>query len=185
MNHPSTVAELQAAIDAAAKRKRTSSKKAKHGASFQATVETILNATGCWWVRTNQPYRIIGTATKNGQPHPIITFTGDGPPDYMILFQGRSVVADAKSTDANRWAFSLLDAHQADDLDKAEANGGIGALFIRLHETPWCIPWAAIQGDWRRWQCGGAARGEASLSVDDLAKDGWKMEGEWLKRLIQ
>ena len=91
-----------------------------------------------------------------------------GAPDYTILSRGRFIVADAKSTRERRWAFRLLEPHQANALDAIESQGGLGLLLVNTPAGSWALPWRAVRPLWGRWYAGEAGRGEASLTAAQM-----------------
>lgn len=87
-----------------------------------------------------------------------------GAPDYTILSEGLTIVADAKSTQKPRWALNLLKAHQAETLDRVEVHGGLSLLLINTPDGSYAVPWLLVLPLWVQWSRGGAGYGESSLT---------------------
>lgn len=92
---------------------------------------------------------------------------GAGPPDYVLLAGGLTVLIEAKQVAIARWAFSLLKDHQALQLDAAERQGAHGAVLLRFSTAgrTCLLLWRTLGPLWWRWKRGEAPR--ASLTLDD------------------
>tara|TARA_B100000427_G_scaffold111501_2_gene92433 strand:+ start:6332 stop:6865 length:534 start_codon:yes stop_codon:yes gene_type:complete len=95
-----------------------------------------------------------------------------GQPDYMILFDGKSVLFDAKEFAGKRFPFSSLHRHQFDALMAFERSGGYSALFLRSTDENgyFVLPLSAFKLQYMNWdrcrQVGEKSKkGQASLSL--------------------
>ena len=108
---------------------------------------------------------------------------GKGPPDYSGIVRGQPVVFDAKSTVAKTWGLALLEQHQADHFDRAQAAGGFCFVLLSMSGRVWLLPWLALGPPWWAWwrNPGHAKAGTASLSAADLDRLGHRCEGcDWM-----
>ena len=101
-----------------------------------------------------------------------------GQPDYMILFNGISVLFDAKEFAGNRFPFSSLHKHQFDALMAFERSGGHSALFIRStdHNGYFVLPLSAFKLQYMNWDhCRTVGekskKGQASLSLSFIKEN--------------
>jgi len=138
-------------------------------------------------IRTPPPMRILGSIGK-GQFR--ACFESQGPPDYLIMSEGRAIMAEAKESAQARWALSNLHAHQAERMSRWQEQGG--RAMVLLHHKPsqsnWVLPWEMLEPTWRHWQDqtrGGkrAAPGSASLSLSDIRGLGLFFELDYLEVL--
>ena len=132
-------------------------------------------------IRTPPPMRII-RSLKGGQF--MAVYEKEGPPDYVLLAGGLSVMAEAKECKASRWPMKNLHAHQARRLDQWQAQGGVGVVLLRHHEsnTAWILPWNTLGPVWNRWNLQArtgrrAASGTASLTVLEIDRLGVPFSG--------
>ncbi|MTW85606.1 Holliday junction resolvase RecU [Virgibacillus dakarensis] len=93
---------------------------------------------------TNQIYINQGRAVINKRPTPIKVTKSKGTKvlsgyfeekstvDYDGIYQGRSIVFEAKSTKEKRLPFSIISDHQIDYLELAESQGAISFLIVEM-----------------------------------------------------
>ena len=112
-------------------------------------------------------------------------FGGDGPPDFMGVRQGRSLMFDAKDTEGRAWSFSDLELHQAMDLEAHQVNGGLAFLVVRTSAGSFVATWSRLGPRWWAWHetAGRAAKGTASITVDDDDVIPMVEPGDWLSVL--
>ena len=127
-------------------------------------------------IRTPPPMRIIRRATGGTF---IACYEKEGPPDYVLLAGGVSVMAEAKECSSSRWALKKLHKHQADRMTQWCEQGGVGAVL--LHHKPsgtyWTLLWSRLRPVWERWSMQHdtkrrAASRTASLGLPELASIG-------------
>ena len=125
-----------------------------------------LQSSGRALVTRNYPEVTV----KRGRKGQIIgaTFRATGAPDYTLLSEGLTLMADAKSTRERRWGLRLLEAHQAHTLSAVDRQGGLGLLLVNTPEGSWALPWSRVEPLWTRWHIGEAGRGEASLTAEQM-----------------
>ena len=156
--------------------------KANRGKSLEKTLEDRAQ----WYkdvfvIRLGPPGHVSRIAGKV-----VWIMTGVLPPDYLAIKAGHAILADAKSTGADRWAYSNLERHQAEALDKAARCGATTGLIVQLRAPDgpiWWVPWAAIRDLWWMWYNSKerAKAGSASLSAEWLALVGRKVVGgDWV-----
>lgn len=106
----------------------------------------------------------------------------EGPPDFVGVALGRAVCFDAKHTESSRWPLQDLQPHQARDLVAADRAGAFAFVALEIGGEGWILPWSALGPAWVAWATGRARRGEASLSPDDIAALGLRMDPDegWL-----
>jgi len=125
-----------------------------------------LQSSGRAQVTRNHPEVTI----KRGRGGQIIgaTFRKTGAPDYTILSEGLTLMADAKSTQERRWKLILLEPHQAQTLNAVEHHGGLGLLLVNTPQGSWALPWDRVEPWWTRRHTRQAKRGEASLTAEQM-----------------
>ena len=125
-----------------------------------------LQSSGRAMVTRNYPECVVRWARGKG----IVSaqFRRTGAPDYTILSQGRTILADAKSTRLARWPLKLLEGHQANSLTAANHHGGLALLLINTPQGSYAVLWSLVRPLWERWLTGRAKRGEASLTHDQM-----------------
>ena len=91
-----------------------------------------------------------------------------GPPDYLAIGHGVSVLFDAKSCKADRWSLHLLKPHQAQALTAWERAGGRAGIYLRVAlDRPlpgysggsvdvW-VDWSNVEARWRTFYATGRA----------------------------
>lgn len=132
------------------------------------------------WAKQYPPMR----ATKIAGRLAFVLLDGfTGPPDFAVSAAGLNWAFDAKSTAGARLPWSAVKPHQAEDLSawQAEAPHHRAALLVRFHvdgeRVEVLVPWAVVESRWRAWASGEAARGDASLHVDEALRVGWAKWG--------
>lgn len=120
----------------------------------------------------------------------LAVFAGQGPPDYLAKVGEHSFIIEAKEFKGARWPFSLLPAHQAEQMDAwcAQHPNGHGVLLIRgtTHNATWVVLWRDLSGPWKAWariqrMPGRAKPGAASFSPEQLDSVGVQVRGaDWL-----
>ncbi|RHW33855.1 Holliday junction resolvase RecU [Oceanobacillus profundus] len=93
---------------------------------------------------TNQLYKNKGRALINKRPTPVKVLKSKGTRvlsgffeekstvDYDGVYQGRSIVFEAKSTNEKRLPFSIIQDHQVRYLDHAEKQGAVSFLIVEM-----------------------------------------------------
>lgn len=111
----------------------------------------------------------------------------EGPPDYLAVSGGVSMLLDAKDCAAARWPLSALEWHQADAFDDHVRHGHWAGVLLRMERRLFVLPWLRgpddddLRGRWVARAAGEAARGEASLTVADCLTIGAACRGyDWL-----
>lgn len=94
---------------------------------------------------------------------------GAGPPDYLVIAGGWTVLVEAKQCAIARWAFRLLPDHQAIQFDAGERQGAVGVVLLRFTKpaVTCLILWRELRDLW--WAKTRARRGDdcaASITVE-------------------
>lgn len=96
-------------------------------------------------------------------------FRATGAPDYTLFTLSGFIVADAKRTERARWPLGNLHPHQAVALSAIQTMGGLGLLLVSSPSGSYALPWDCLRPLWERWHTGRAARGQASLTPDQMS----------------
>lgn len=96
----------------------------------------------------------IGRTSPNGQF--LARWGPPGPPDFTgVLPGGRAVTFDAKESNLRpSWSFSLLQRHQAMDLEAWHLAGGLAFLALRTTQGPFVALWEVFGPRWWAWNDG-------------------------------
>ncbi|MCM3396461.1 Holliday junction resolvase RecU [Oceanobacillus profundus] len=93
---------------------------------------------------TNQIYQNQGRALINKRPTPVKVLKSKGTRvlsgffdekstvDYDGVYQGKSIVFEAKSTNEKRLPFSIIQDHQVKYLESAEKQGAVSFLIVEM-----------------------------------------------------
>jgi len=124
----------------------------------------------------------------------LAVFAGQGPPDYVAKAGEYSFIMEAKEYQSERWPFSMLPKHQADQMTAwcRQGSTGHGLLLIRSkkHNSTWVILWRDLYERWYKWASGKAEKkraspGSASLTTIELDEIGVRVRGaDWLPGAI-
>lgn len=124
----------------------------------------------------------------------VAVFAGHGPPDYVAKAGEYSFIMEAKEFKSERWPFSMLPQHQADQMTAWSNQGenGHGLILIRshAHNCTWVVMWRDLKDRWYKWSADKAAKkraapGSASLTSDELNEIGVRVRGaDWLPGAI-
>ena len=120
--------------------------------------------------RTPPPLRILQREGKTFRA----VFEKEGPPDYLIVSGGWTMLMEAKSFSGARWALQLLPAHQAETMDRAMAQSdrahGLLLLYSNDTATAYAVLWQDVRERYWAWakREGRATPGSASLSHQQL-----------------
>ncbi|MFA9459099.1 Holliday junction resolvase RecU [Halalkalibacter sp. AB-rgal2] len=127
---------------------------------------------------TNQQYISKGMAIINKRPTPVKVLKSQGKRvisgffeekstvDYDGIYEGKSIVFEAKSTGEKRFPLSMLSKHQYDYLELAHKNGAIAFLLVEirpLHRV-FLLPVETIRHYMEKAKKGG----RKSIPLDDL-----------------
>jgi hypothetical protein len=162
------------------------------GDRWEDTLSRLLNILKArklaTWFRTPEKLRRIRPLSQPG--HWDCVAVSEGPPDYILVSQGRAIALEAKQTAASRWPLKLLADHQAAALDAWEEHQGVGAVALQLGQVELVIPWRVLGPRWHahRARTGRAASGEASLDLATATALGalsLDVEGRWLLALTR
>jgi len=135
-------------------------------------------------IRTPPTMRIIGSM---GDGTFKACFEKVGPPDYILLADGKAIMAEAKECSGPRWALSNLHAHQAARLQKWREQGGVS--IVLLHHKPslshWVIRWEKLMPSWQGWYERYSRKersppGSASMRLADIRQMGLFFESDYL-----
>ena len=102
------------------------------------------------WCRMHPPVLKIGKGIPSKRGSFLAVRTGKGPPDWVCLTGGLSILGDDKDCKNERgWASVNVKKHQAKHFDYWERNGGIACILLRLHDkSRWVIPWSLLRPFW-------------------------------------
>ncbi|GGB41550.1 Holliday junction resolvase RecU [Lentibacillus populi] len=139
----------------------------KRGISF----ENSLNYTNQIYINQGRaiinkratPMKIIGKT--RGNQH-ICIFDQKSTTDYDGIYQGKSIVFEAKSTKEKRLPFSIIADHQIQYLEDAEKQGAVSFLIVemRISRDVFLVPNNMLQKYLKEAQNGG----RKSIPLRDL-----------------
>tara|TARA_R100000315_G_C5222080_1_gene133738 strand:+ start:694 stop:1245 length:552 start_codon:yes stop_codon:yes gene_type:complete len=116
------------------------------------------------WLAMHPPVLKIGKGHKNKKGSFLAVRTGKGPPDWIALHKGMSILGDDKDSRKVKWATGNVKKHQATAFDLHQRNGGLSCVLLRMHDySRWVIPWPVLKPYFER---------RASIGIDDLEKMG-------------
>jgi hypothetical protein len=181
---------------------------AGRGREWQDLLEalhTTYNRSGRAHVWTNPPpVKMLGQAqvlsyqatrggrlvTVTGRAFPAV-FDDDGPPDFLVLAGGVSMLLDAKQCAADRWPLDKLEIHQAEAFDRHVRAGGWAAVLLRLEHRPYLLPWLRreeeddLRARWWAHHKGKAERGWAALGHEQCRVIGVALRSvDWLGEAV-
>jgi len=145
-----------------------------------------LSQDGCLaWCRMHPPVLKVGPGLKSKRGSFLATRTGKGPPDWVAVHEGYSILGDDKDCKALSWYSVNVKAHQAKHFDAWEKNGGIACVLLRMGDrSRWVIPWSNLRPMWEQ---------KKYISMDMLSEIAinwqYKCKGEpaydWLTPLLE
>jgi len=107
-----------------------------------------------------------------------VIITAKGKPDFMGSCDSVAVCFDAKDSTKAPWSLANLKKHQAEDILRMEAAGGVGFVALRVRgQGAWSLPISRVWPIWKAWhdnkEAGRRARpGTASLTLKQIEKMG-------------
>jgi len=123
------------------------------------------------WMRMHPPIIKIGPGRKANKGSFLAVRTGKGPPDWIVLADGVSILGDDKDSKSRRWSTWNVKKHQAKAFDRHEAQKGVSCVLLRMSDrSRWVIPWEVLRPLWEA---------RATLVVDDLLAMGAM---PWIKK---
>ena len=165
--------------------------RANRGVAFERLLETwharyrAANPSRAIITRCEPPVKQLSERSAAGTF--LATYTARGPVDFIGFLPGPAPVGvafDAKSTQAARWQFSLLERHQAQHLEAVHIAGHLAFIALDLDGRTFVLPWERLRDRWWNWALNQAVtkRGEAGVSLADART--WGREtpspGDWL-----
>jgi penicillin-binding protein-related factor A (putative recombinase) len=137
------------------------------------------------WMRMSPPVLKVGPGMKTRKGSFLAVHVGKGPPDWIVLHNGLSILGDDKDSKKTRWSTGNVKKHQAQAFDLHEDNGGQSCILLRMHDrSRWCIPWVMLRPFWEN---------RATIAVEDLQSMGaiqWQKKEpqhpnyDWLTPLV-
>ena len=98
------------------------------------------------WCRMHPPVLKIGPGVKKKRGSFLAVRTGHGPPDWIALHKGKSILGDDKDCRKGSWASTNVKKHQAKAFNQHEAQGGIACILLRMPDkSRWVIPWKILK----------------------------------------
>ena len=138
------------------------------------------------WCRMHPPVLKIGPGVPRKRGSFLAVRTGHGPPDWIALHKGISILGDDKDCRKGSWASGNVKRHQAKAFDRHEAQGGIACILLRMpNKSRWVIPWEILKP---------LCQKNATLSLSRLGEIGalrWVMKDpnepdyDWLNPLLE
>ncbi len=137
------------------------------------------------WLRMHPPVLKIGAGNVGRKGSFLAVRTGKGPPDWIAVADGVSILGDDKSSKSVRWQLSNIHKHQAKAFDDWEKHGGIACILLRHHDqSRWVIPWSVMRSDWES---------RTSYKISDVEQIGFSWEKpfdnepnfDWLAPLLK
>jgi len=138
------------------------------------------------WMPMHPPVLKIGPGKKANRGSFLAVRTGKGPPDWIALHNGLSILGDDKDSKQTRWSTWNLKKHQAEAFDRHELQNGISCVLLRMSDNSrWCIPWIMLKPFWES---------RATIGLEDLQSMGallWEKREEdnpnydWLSPLLR
>tara|TARA_Y100000593_G_scaffold95131_1_gene200548 strand:+ start:72528 stop:73106 length:579 start_codon:yes stop_codon:yes gene_type:complete len=133
------------------------------------------------FLRTPPEMRVVRSI---GQGQFISVFSKKGPPDYILSYEGTTILADAKEVRTHRFPYSNLHWNQANHFERWEKSGNACAIIIRFTDSSYTnedfiVPWSEIRGRWMEWnerrRMGESIeRGGGSISKEEISKISFK-----------
>jgi len=131
---------------------------ANRGKLFERHIESLFY--GCaklgkhmMLIRTPPEMKIL-RSVNGGQF--LCTFSGKGPPDYVVNLGGKAYIADAKETKDAKLPYKNIKEHQARAFDEWDRVCGEprSFLFIRFKAPfmDYIVPWASIKDGYWFWK---------------------------------
>tara|TARA_R100000458_G_C8274243_1_gene249166 strand:- start:2189 stop:2713 length:525 start_codon:yes stop_codon:yes gene_type:complete len=137
------------------------------------------------WCRMNPPILKIGPGNSNKRGSFLAVRTGSGPPDWIALHNGLSIIGDDKDCKSKSWKTTNLKKHQAKAFDYHEKQGGLACVLLRMHDkSRWVLPWKILRPLWEK---------NATLNINKLKDIGafnWQIKCanepayDWLTPLL-
>ena len=98
------------------------------------------------WLRLTPPVLKIGAGKKSRRGSFLAVYTGKGPPDWIAVHKGLSILGDDKESRKVKWSTGNVKKHQATAFDLHEQNGGISCVLLRMHDNSrWVVPWPILK----------------------------------------
>jgi hypothetical protein len=130
------------------------------------------------WQQQGTLYQRIGAGGRR-----VVPVEADGPLDFAMWTADTAWAFEAKATGAPRWSFANIEPHQARRMSSwhMPSRGRVAGVALRFDDdglAAW-LPWDLLAPLWSRWAVGDAARGEASLTVEQAARIGTPWGEQW------
>ncbi len=153
---------------------------------IQGRLDLLARSGVAYPIRTPETMTRLGSLGKGRWE---CVASSKGPPDYVVCYQGRGILLEAKHTRDDRLKLSLLRVHQAQHLEAWQRHGGVSGLLVSIQGLSLAVPWTWYGPRWRAWHTdpGRAPQGTASLTVDELRAHSMELDiaGRWLAWLLE
>jgi len=101
------------------------------------------------WCRMHPPVIKVGPGSSRKRGSFLAVRTGYGPPDWIALHNGLSIIGDDKDSKSLRWSTRNVKDHQAKAFDRHESQGGLAVILLRMPDkSRWAIPWKLLRPVW-------------------------------------
>ena len=98
------------------------------------------------WCRMHPPTLKVGAGLRSKRGSFLAIRTGKGPPDWVAMVNGISILGDDKDCKADSWYTQNIKKHQAKHFDEWEAQGGLSCILLRMGDkSRWVIPWSSLR----------------------------------------
>lgn len=100
------------------------------------------------WLRMHPPIQVIDN--NIGKPGQFLAcYRGKGPPDWIALHNGISILGDDKDCKKLPWGSWNIKKHQASSFDQHQKNGGIACILLRMPDrSRWVLSWSRLKPLW-------------------------------------
>jgi|TARA_R100000234_G_C4979659_1_gene170176 penicillin-binding protein-related factor A (putative recombinase) len=98
------------------------------------------------WCRMNPPVLKIGPGHPRKRGSFLAVRTGKGPPDWIALHKGLSIIGDDKDCRNGSWATTNIKTHQVKAFNQHEEQNGVACILLRMPDkSRWVIPWKVLK----------------------------------------
>ena len=101
------------------------------------------------WLRMHPPVLKVGKGSRSKRGSFLAVRTGKGPPDWIGVSDGLTILGDDKDCKSARWSTRNVKDHQAKAFDQFEAHGGTSVVLLRMADrSRWVLPWTILRPLW-------------------------------------
>tara|TARA_R110002167_G_scaffold28830_3_gene96453 strand:- start:1213 stop:1791 length:579 start_codon:yes stop_codon:yes gene_type:complete len=129
---------------------KTGDKMAGKGKDWEAVCENsrakMQQDNRIHWMPMHPPVINIGPGTKKRPGSFLAAWKGKGPPDWIALCSGISILGDDKDARKSPWRTKNIKPHQVDAFQLHVKNGGLACILLRMPDySRWVLPWSDLR----------------------------------------